>query len=84
MSASNDKRAMLIVGNDVDGSWTVHECAGELLGRFPTCQASRQFAERQRRARPSLAIASSAGHAPRLSGTLTLSHGRGGRGEDRP
>jgi hypothetical protein len=73
---------MLVVGRDVDGSWTVKESAGELLGRFATNVAAASFAERQRKGRPATAIASSAGQRPRLQGRLTLSSGRGSRPDD--
>jgi hypothetical protein len=76
---SAGKVEILVVGKDVDGNWTVHEGAGVLLGRFPSCQAARRFAERERRSRPSLSIASSAGASPRIQGVLTLASSRKGR-----
>lgn len=35
--------AMLVVGRNVDGSWTVRESAGPLLGRFSSVQAAQRF-----------------------------------------
>lgn len=67
---------LLVIGRDVDGSWTVRGSAGLLLGRFATVNAARRFAERERRARPALSIASSDGARPRLPGRLTLASGR--------
>lgn len=36
--------AMLVVGRDVDGSWTVRESAGRLMRRFASAQAAERFA----------------------------------------
>lgn len=41
--------AMLVVGRDIDGDWTVRESAGMLLGRFSSAQAAQRFAEAERR-----------------------------------
>jgi hypothetical protein len=72
------KAQMLVVGRDIDGSWTVKESAGELLGRFPTDAAAEAFARGQRKARPETSIACSAGARPRLKGRLSLASVRGG------
>lgn len=71
---------MLVVGRDVDGSWTVKESAGELLGRFSTDAAALDFAEHQRRGQPATSMASSAGLRPRLRGRLTLASAQGAQG----
>ncbi|MFV0623393.1 hypothetical protein ACBY01_05175 [Sphingomonas sp. ac-8] len=63
---------LLVVGQEVDGSWTVHESAGLLLGRFASYQAAQRFACTERDRRPSTAIASSAGAPPRIAGRLKL------------
>ena len=63
---------MLVVGRDVDGGWTVREGTGPLLGRFTSYAAACRFAERQRRGRPAVQSASSAGSGTRLRGRLTL------------
>ena len=82
MSVRVDDLEMLVLGKDVDGTWTVRGGAGVLLGRFASCQAAHRFAERERRSRPFLAIASSAGARPRLRGRLTLAGVREARGGD--
>jgi hypothetical protein len=70
---------MLVVGKDVDGSWTVRESAGVLLARYASWQAAHRFAERARRARPAVSIASSAGVPARLHGRLSIAGGRAAR-----
>jgi hypothetical protein len=67
--------ALLVVGRDTDGSWTVRESAGAMLGRFPSAQAAERFAYGERRGQSSIAIATSAGVLPRISGRLTLKTG---------
>ena len=67
--------ALLVVGRDTDGSWTVCESAGTLLGRFPSAQAAERFAQGERRGRPAIAVATSAGFAPRIAGRLSLRTG---------
>lgn len=67
--------AMLVVGKDADGSWTVRESAGMLLGRFPSAQAAERFAQIERRGRTTIAIATSAGVQPRMAGRLSLRTG---------
>lgn len=73
---------MLVVGRDVDDSWTVRESAGLLLGRFASAQAAQRFAEAERRATASTSIASSAGSPQRLAGRLSLASGRSRRIEE--
>lgn len=68
--------AMLVVGRDVDGDWTVRESAGMLLGRFASAQAAHRFAEAERRGRASVTVATSAGTPHRIEGRLTLGGGR--------
>ncbi|WP_156346989.1 hypothetical protein [Sphingomonas sp. Leaf33] len=65
--------AMLVVGRDIDGDWTVRESAGMLLGRFSSAQAAQRFAEAERsgadgppfrsRARPAVRVGSRGGWA---------------------
>lgn len=69
--------AMLVVGRDVDGGWTVRESAGLLLGRFSSAQAAQRFALAERRGRAAISIATSAGSARRIEGRLTLASPRG-------
>jgi hypothetical protein len=64
--------ALLVVGRDADGSWTVRESAGMLLGRFASAEAARRFAQAERAGQPQVAIASSAGAVPRIDGLLSL------------
>ena len=64
--------AMLVVGRDIDGDWTVRESAGMLLGRFSSAQAAQRFAEAERRGRTSIAVATSAGVPHRIEGRLSL------------
>ncbi len=64
--------AVLVVGRDMDGNWTVRESAGMLLGRFSSAEAAQRFAEAERRGRESNSAASSAGISPRIEGRLTL------------
>lgn len=64
--------AMLVVGRDVDGCWIVSEGDGRLLGRFESVQAAERFAQAERRGRPAVSIATSAGRSPRLIGRLGL------------
>ena len=64
--------AMLVVGRDIDGDWTVRESAGMLLGRFSSAQAAQRFAEAERRGRTSIAVATSAGVPQRIEGRLSL------------
>jgi hypothetical protein len=64
--------AMLVVGRDIDGGWTVRESAGMLLGRFSSAQAARRFAEAERRGRTSISVATSAGITRRIEGQLSL------------
>lgn len=64
--------AMLVVGRDIDGDWTVRESAGMLLGRFSSAQAARRFAEAERRGRTSVSVATSAGSRGRIEGRLSL------------
>ncbi|WP_380931240.1 hypothetical protein [Sphingomonas arantia] len=66
---------MLVLGKDRDGSWTVREGEGLLLGRFTSSMAAHHFAQAERRSRPSAVIASSNGSRPRIAGRLTLSRG---------
>ena len=73
---------MLVVGRDVDDSWTVRESAGLLLGRFASAQAAQRFAEAERRATPATSIANSAGSPHRLTGRLSLSSWRSNRLEE--
>lgn len=63
---------MLVIGRDVDGSWTVRESAGMLLGRFASAEAADRFARAERREKPVISIATSAGSARRLQGRLSL------------
>lgn len=63
---------MLVVGRDVDGSWTVRESAGLLLGRFASARAAERFAQTEQRGRSAVSIATSAGSPRRLVGRLTL------------
>lgn len=73
LSMNNIKEpALLVVGRDADGSWTVRESAGMLLGRFASAEAARRFAQAERAGQPQVAIASSAGTAPRIDGRLSL------------
>ena len=72
---------MLVVGRDIDGSRTVRESAGLLLGRFASAQAAERFAQTEQRGRPAVSIATSAGSSRRLVGRLTLGSHRG-RGLD--
>lgn len=67
--------ALLVVGRDTDGSWTVRESAGAMLGRFPSAHAAERFAQGQRRGRTAIAIATSAGFQPRIAGRLSLRSG---------
>ncbi|KQU58810.1 hypothetical protein ASG67_16920 [Sphingomonas sp. Leaf339] len=67
--------ALLVVGRDTDGSWTVRESAGAMLGRFPSAQAAERFAQGERRGRTAIAIATSAGFQPRIAGRLSLRNG---------
>lgn len=64
--------AMLVVGRDIDGDWTVRESAGMLLGRFSSAQAAQRFAEAERRGRTSVSVATSAGSPRRIEGRLCL------------
>lgn len=64
--------AMLVVGRDIDGDWTVRESAGMLLGRFSSAQAAQRFAEAERRGRASIWIATSASSSQRIQGRLSL------------
>lgn len=64
--------AMLVVGRDIDGDWTVRESAGMLLGRFPSAQAAQRFAEAERCGRTSISVATSAGVPHRIEGRLSL------------
>jgi len=64
--------AMLVVGRDIDGDWTVRESAGMLLGRFSSAQAAQRFAEAERRGRTSISLATSAGSPRRIEGRLSL------------
>ncbi|WP_028967988.1 hypothetical protein [Sphingomonas phyllosphaerae] len=64
--------AMLVVGRDIDGDWTVRESAGMLLGRFSSAQAAQRFAEAERRGRTSISVAMSAGTPRRIEGRLSL------------
>lgn len=73
--------ALLVVGRDSDGSWTVRESAGMLLGRFASAPAAARFAREERRGRADIAIAHSAGFHPRIAGRLSL-RTRGGRAAD--
>lgn len=63
---------LLVVGRDTDGSWTVREGKGMMLGRFPSADAAQRFAEGKRRGRPETAIATSAGVQARIEGRLSL------------
>ncbi|MBB3350071.1 hypothetical protein [Sphingomonas sp. BK069] len=73
LSMNNIKEpALLVVGRDTDGSWTVRESAGMLLGRFASADAARRFVQTERGWQPQIAIASSAGTAPRIDGRLSL------------
>jgi hypothetical protein len=67
--------ALLVVGRDTDGSWTVRESAGAMLGRFPSARAAERFAQRERGGRTPIAVASSAGFQPRIAGRLSLRAG---------
>jgi hypothetical protein len=64
--------AMLVVGRDIDGDWTVRESAGMLLGRFSSAEAAQRFAEVERRGRTSISVATSAGSPRRIEGRLSL------------
>lgn len=64
--------AMLVVGRDIDGDWTVRESAGLLLGRFSSAQAAQRFAEAERRGRTSISVATSAGVPHRIEGRLSI------------
>lgn len=68
--------AMLVVGRDIDGDWTVRESAGMLLGRFSSAQAAQRFAEAERRGRTSISVATSAGTPRRIEGRLSLDSDR--------
>ncbi|MBB3349963.1 hypothetical protein [Sphingomonas sp. BK069] len=73
LSMNNIKEpALLVVGRDADGSWTVRESAGMLLGRFASAEAARRFAQAERAGQPQVAIASSAGAVARIDGRLSL------------
>lgn len=72
--------AMLVVGRDLDGDWSVRESAGMLLGRFSSAQAARRFAGAERRGRSAVSVASSAGIPRRIEGRLTLVADRPARG----
>ena len=61
--------AMLVIGRDVDGSWTVRESAGMLLGRFSSLEAAQRFSQADRRG----ITAISAGSPRRIDGRLSLS-----------
>lgn len=63
---------MPVVGRDADGSRTVRESAGAMLGRFASTQAAQRFAQGERRDRTANEIATSAGFRPRISGRLSL------------
>ncbi|MEG8038677.1 hypothetical protein QP166_04680 [Sphingomonas sp. LR60] len=64
--------AMLVVGRDIDGDWTVRESAGMLLGRFSSARAAQRFAEAERHGRTSVSVATSAGIPRRIEGRLSL------------
>ncbi len=64
--------AILVIGRDVDGSWTVRESAGMLLGRFTSAQAADRFARVERRGTSVTSIDTSAGTPRRLQDRLTL------------
>jgi hypothetical protein len=68
--------AMLVVGRDVDGSWTVRERAGLLLGRFCSVEAAQRFAWAERHGRAAVPVATAAGTPPRIHGRLTLGAGQ--------
>lgn len=68
--------AFLVVTKDVDGSWTVRDAGGLLLGRFAKGSAAVRFAERERRSHPTPPVASSNGARPRIQGRLTMAYGR--------
>lgn len=70
------KPALLVVGWDVDGNWTVRECTGMLLGRFASAPAAHLFAQAERRADPDVSVATSAGSPRRIEGRLTLASSR--------
>jgi len=63
---------LLVIGKDVDNSWTVRESAGRLVARFASERAARGYAAAQRRGQPSMSVVSSAGFRPRIAGRLTL------------
>lgn len=70
-SVNNIKEpALLVVGRDADGSWTVRESAGMRLGRFASAEAARRFAQAERAGQSQVATASSAGMVPRIDGRL--------------
>jgi len=64
--------AMLVVGRDVDGSWTVRESARMLMGRLASAQAAERSARAERGGVSAISIATSAGSVRRLQGRLTL------------
>ena len=68
--------AMLVVGRDVDGSWTVRESAGMLLGRFSSVQAAQRFALAERRGSTGVSVAMWAGTTRRIEGRLSLASSR--------
>lgn len=77
MNAQADTFVNPIVVRDADGSWTVRENEGGLLGRFPSWQAAGKFAERMRRSGhgASVAPARPTSHS-RLLGKLSLTRNR--------
>lgn len=64
--------SVLLVGRDADGSWTVRESAGMLLGRFGSAAAAQRFAEAERQGRCAITIAVSAGVPAWVKGRLRL------------
>lgn len=52
---------MLVLGRRVDGMWAVSEGTGRLIGSFSSYDAALLFAEDERRMRPEIVIATSAG-----------------------
>lgn len=52
---------MLVLGRRADGMWTLVEGTGRLIESFSSHDSAQLFAEEERRKRPELAIATSAG-----------------------
>lgn len=62
---------MLVLGRQLDGTWTITAGEGPVIGRFTTFEAALSHAEGKRRTQPDLAIASSQG-AVRVGRTMRV------------